>query len=260
MKTTDLFKNNRSSRRLNESMEKTFGKKLNLESFDLPRLEDTRNKLRTQLSQVRSESGFNENLENDAYTQAQWMLDAINSEIAEREEFISDPSVAEVSTDEGADSLENQVAMLLKRFDENMNEIGGYGDPDQDKIVELLKQGDVDGATEIVWYAYADQDGGELRNMDSYIEDLEDEFGALVQDGADDEGGDTDDSYALASAGHGAASARPPAGAAGWRGRSHAAGRDASRARGPSQVPRDAPQPSGEGERFPHRGGAQRPR
>jgi hypothetical protein len=184
-------------------MEKTFGKKLNLESFDLPRLEDARNKLRTQISQVRSESGFNENLENDAYTQAQWMLDAINSEIAEREEFISDPSVAEVSTDEGADSLENQVAMLLKRFDENMNEIGGYGDPDQDKIVELLKQGDVDGATEIVWYAYADQDGGELRNMDSYIEDLEDEFGALVQDGADDEGGDTDDSYALASAGHG---------------------------------------------------------
>ena len=90
MKTTDIFKLNRDSRRINESMEKIFGKKLNLESFDLPQLEDARNKLRTQISQVRSESKFNENIENEAYTQAQFMLDAINSEIAQREEFIVD--------------------------------------------------------------------------------------------------------------------------------------------------------------------------
>ena len=60
MKTTDLFKFNRTARRLNESLHKTFGKKLNLENFDLPQLEDARNKLRTQLSQVKAESGFNE--------------------------------------------------------------------------------------------------------------------------------------------------------------------------------------------------------
>ncbi len=87
MKTTDLFKNNRSAQRLNESLQKTFGKKINLEQFDLHQLQDARNKLRTQISQVRSQSGFNENIENDALTQAQWMLDAINSEILAREEF-----------------------------------------------------------------------------------------------------------------------------------------------------------------------------
>ena len=86
MKTADIFKMNRSPRKLNEAMEKTFGRKLNLESFDLPKLEDARNKLRTQLSQVRSKSSFNETIENDAYTQAQWMLDSIDAEILTREE------------------------------------------------------------------------------------------------------------------------------------------------------------------------------
>ena len=205
MKTTDLFKAHRSAQRLNESLEKTFGKKIDLASFDLPQLEDARNKIRTQLSQVRGQSGFNENIENEAVTQAQWMLDAINAEISEREEFIADPGVAEVSTEEGFGSLESEVARILKKFDEDMNEIGGYGDPDADKIVKLLQQGDVEGAVEEVWYAYSDQDGGEIRNMDPYIEDLEAEFEHLAQGGDEDpdEGGETDDNYAMASAGFG---------------------------------------------------------
>lgn len=87
MKTTDIFQINRSSRRLNESLEKTFGKKLSLENFDLHQLQDARNKLRTQISQVRAKSGFNETVENEALTQAQFMLDAINAEILQREEF-----------------------------------------------------------------------------------------------------------------------------------------------------------------------------
>lgn len=96
MKTTDIFKLNRASRRLNESMEKTFGRKLNLENFDLPKLEDARNKLRTQLSQERGNAGFNENLNNDTYIQAQWMLDSINAEILQREE--AGFEIAETST------------------------------------------------------------------------------------------------------------------------------------------------------------------
>jgi len=99
MKTSDIFK--RSSAKINESIEQIFGKKINLESFTLDQLQDARNKLRTQISQVRSESAFNETLENEAFTQAQWMLDAINAEIAEREEFIVDP--IEEYQAEGAD-------------------------------------------------------------------------------------------------------------------------------------------------------------
>jgi len=104
MNTQDLFKVDRSAQRINESIEKTFGQRLDLASFDLPKLQDARNKLRTQLSQVRNQSGFNENIENEAITKAQWMLDAINAEIAEREEFIVDND--QVFVDEEQDTQE----------------------------------------------------------------------------------------------------------------------------------------------------------
>lgn len=111
MRTTDLFKINRSSKRLNESFQKMFGKKINLETFDLEQLQDARNKLRTQVSQVRGEAGFNETLENDAFTQAQWMLDAINAEISERAEFIADPEQTTVAESDGSESeVMRQVA------------------------------------------------------------------------------------------------------------------------------------------------------
>ena len=203
MRTTDLFKSNRAADKINESIEKVFGKRLNLESFDLAQLEDARNKLRTQIYTARSESGFNENLDNDAFTQAQWMLDAINAEIAEREEFIADPSVAEISTDEAADSLEGKVTELLKRFEENAMEIGAYGDPDINEVINHLKNGDAESAVETVWYSYADQDGGEVPRLEPYVEDLQAEFEELTGDGDRDEGGETDDNYALASAGFG---------------------------------------------------------
>jgi hypothetical protein len=203
MRTTDLFKSNRAADKINESIEKVFGKRLNLESFDLAQLEDARNKLRTQIHTARNESGFNENLDNDAYTQAQWMLDAINAEIAEREEFIADPGVAEVSTDEAADSLEGRVTELLKRFEENAMEIGAYGDPDINEVINHLKNGDAESAVETVWYSYADQDGGEVPRLEPYVEDLQAEFEELAGDGDRDEGGETDDNYALASAGFG---------------------------------------------------------
>lgn len=88
MKTTDLF--NKKSQKLNEAIDKVFGQKLNFTKFTTPQLEDARNRLRTQLSQVRTESKFNETVENEAYTKAQWMLDAIVAELAEREEYIVD--------------------------------------------------------------------------------------------------------------------------------------------------------------------------
>jgi hypothetical protein len=58
---------------------------------------------------------------------------------------------------------------------------------------------------EEVAYNYADQDGGEIRSndMDNYLEDLEDQFKDLAGVSDDDEGGETDDNYALASAGFG---------------------------------------------------------
>ena len=196
MKTTDLFKINRTSKRLNESMFKTFGRKLNLETFNVEQLEDARNKLRTQIYTARSSSSFNENVENDALSQAQFMHDAIVAELSERDEPIVDNTVQE-----GADIDKQALMMILKNFDENMNERGGYGDPDYNKVLAALNQGDVESAVEEVYYAYSDQDGGEI-DMDDYLEDLQDQFKDMVGS-ADDEGGETDDAYALSSAGFG---------------------------------------------------------
>jgi len=177
MKTTDLFKINRTSKRLNESMFKTFGRKLNLETFNVEQLEDARNKLRTQIYTARSSSSFNENVENDALSQAQFMHDAIVAELAERDEPIVDNSI-----EEGADIDKQTFMMILKNFDENMNEIGGYGDPDYEKIMAALSNGDVESAVEEVYYAYSDQDGGEIRSndFDNYLQDLEDQFKDMV--------------------------------------------------------------------------------
>jgi hypothetical protein len=127
------------------------------------------------------------------------MHDAIVAELAERDEPIVDNTVYE-----GPDIDKQQLMMILKQFDENMNEIGGYGDPDFSKILAALSNGDIESAVEEVYANYADQDGGEIRSndFDNYLEDLEDQFKDIVS-GSDDEGGDTDDGYALASAGHG---------------------------------------------------------
>ncbi len=139
MKTTDLFKANRSSQRLNETFEKTFGKKIDLANFDLPKLEDARNKLRTQLSQTRSQSGFNETLENEAVTQAQWMLDAINAEIAEREQFVADPSIVEEKDDEDED--EDDTAGFGTNEDyQEVSEKAPPGDK-YERMVKHIKKG-----------------------------------------------------------------------------------------------------------------------
>ena len=200
MKTTDLFTRNRSAQRLNESLSKMFGTQLDLDSFDTPKLEDARNKLRTQIHTARQESGFNETIENETLSKAQFMHDAIVAELMDRQEHIVDTTV-----EEGADIDKQQLMDILKQFDENMNEIGGYGDPDLNKILSALGQGDVESAVEEVYGNYADQDGGEIRSndFDNYLEDLEDQFKDLVGGSDDDEGGETDDAYALSSAGFG---------------------------------------------------------
>jgi hypothetical protein len=201
MRTTDLFKSNRAADKITESIEKVFGKKLNLESFDLAQLEDARNKLRTQIHTVRSEAGFNENLENDAFTQAQWILDAINSEIAERQEFISDPGIAEL--DEAPADVYEMEYMFT----------GDDGETGDGTITYEVVDGEIDPTS---LKGYCEGDGNNKLNDDWCTEMVQpggyehEEALAYAQEdyaeqsgNQDDEGGETDDGYALASAGFG---------------------------------------------------------
>jgi len=200
MKTMEIFKT-RTSQKLNETLEKTFGKKLNLETFSIEQLNDVRNKLRTQIHQFKQGSNFNETVENETYTKAQWMLDTVNAEIAEREEFTTDAHQLEI--EEGYDSMEEQVQKLLDKFEQNAMERGAYGNVDVEAVVSLIAQGDYEGAADEVYGSYSDQDGGEVPQIEPMIDDLQNDFEELAQNSDNDEGGETDDNYALASAGHG---------------------------------------------------------
>ena len=195
MKTQDLFSIDRTAKKLNEAMEKTFGKKLNLEAFDMPQLEDARNKLRTQIHNARSQSGFNETLENEALTQAQWMLDAINAELAEREEFVADAHTADVSyeddVEEGPDvgmQMRQEVLSLLDQFEQSMNEIRAYGDINVPKVLSLLAMGKAEAAADEAGYSFTDQDGGEIPGIEDYIMDLQSDFEHLIDSAGATEG------------------------------------------------------------------------
>jgi hypothetical protein len=74
------------STRLNESLAKQFGYKLQLEQFSDVQLEDARNKLRTKISQLELEESYGNVNESPAYQKTRLMLDCINQEIMEREE------------------------------------------------------------------------------------------------------------------------------------------------------------------------------
>jgi hypothetical protein len=128
MRTTDLFNFNRSSKRLNESLHKTFGTRINFESFDTPKLEDARNKLRTQIHTARNASGFNETVENEALTKAQFMHDAIVAELMDREEHIVDTTVEEAPEDRTS----YQVARILA--DNGMS----YDSENEDEIIDAI--------------------------------------------------------------------------------------------------------------------------
>lgn len=73
------------SNKLNESLSKKFGYKINLEQFNDVQLEDARNKLRTKISQFEMNESFDSMLENHSYQKAQALLNVINQAILERE-------------------------------------------------------------------------------------------------------------------------------------------------------------------------------
>lgn len=199
MDTKNLFSVNRTSKRINETLAKKFGTRLNLESFDLHQLQDARNKLRTQISQIRQNSNFNENLENDAFLKAQFMLDAINAEIAEREEYAVNENDTDI--DEGAmKDVDYDLRMIANDGDEEelisalQGEMGsGVADVLNDMMSELQDELAAKGMNDVI------NDNDKMIEM--LWDKLVDEYGG--DDEYNDDGGETDDEYALASAGFG---------------------------------------------------------
>ena len=74
------------SKKLNESLAKSFGYKLNLEQFNDVQLEDVRNKLRTEISQLELSESYDGILDNVKYQKTKALLDVVNQAISERAE------------------------------------------------------------------------------------------------------------------------------------------------------------------------------
>ena len=193
MEARDLFSIHSSSKRLNESLQKIFGKKVRLENFTLDQLQDARNKLRTQISQVRTTGGFNETVENDAYLQAKMMLDAINAEIEERDQHI-----IEADVEEGAmKDVDYDLRMLAGEDEEELIAAlqGDYGSGVADVLNDMMSELQDELASKGM--------NDVMNDDDKMIEMLWDKLVDEYRGDDSDEGGETDDDYALASAGFG---------------------------------------------------------
>jgi hypothetical protein len=95
------------SKKLNESLAKQFGYKINLEQFSDVQLEDARNKLRTKMSQFELGESFDSVVESPTYQKTRLMLDCINQAILEREDSDEDESDVE-EKEEKADKKDDK--------------------------------------------------------------------------------------------------------------------------------------------------------
>jgi hypothetical protein len=73
-----------SAKSLNETMAKKFGTKINLDKFTVEQLEDVRNRLRTQLSQVETNESYGSIAKSDTYQKTKMFLDVINTALEEK--------------------------------------------------------------------------------------------------------------------------------------------------------------------------------
>jgi hypothetical protein len=86
MKITE-FSKPITAKALNESLAQRFGQKVAIEKFTLEQLEDARNKLRTQLSQIETNESFDAVSKSEVYQKNRLFLDVLNAAISEREEI-----------------------------------------------------------------------------------------------------------------------------------------------------------------------------
>lgn len=80
---TDDFNSSLTSEMLNESMFKKYGKRVDFTKYTREQLEDYRNIIRTQVSQLETSTGFNELLSNESYQQDKHLLSLLNTRIKE---------------------------------------------------------------------------------------------------------------------------------------------------------------------------------
>ena len=88
------------SAKLNESLAKTFGQKINLTTFTVEQLQDVRNKLRSKVFTMEQEMPYDKLHGDTGYQKNKLFIDTIHAEISERE-LVSNTAIAESIVTEG---------------------------------------------------------------------------------------------------------------------------------------------------------------
>ncbi len=78
-----------SAKRLNESLAKKFGSKINIDSFTTEQLYDARNKIRTRVFNTETTESFDK-VQSAGYQKNKLFLDVLNAALAERDDHILD--------------------------------------------------------------------------------------------------------------------------------------------------------------------------
>jgi len=124
------------SKALNESLAKRFGKKIKLENFSLAQLQDARNKLRTQLSQIEMNENFNSVVSGENYQKNKLFLDVLNAEISERGDIEETP-LEETSLREGAEDQAEIVMAAKDMVDRVTNWMEDTAEMQTESMLEL---------------------------------------------------------------------------------------------------------------------------
>ena len=111
---------------LNESLAKTFGQRIAIDKFTNEQLEDARNRLRTQLSQVEMSEKFESVNTSDTYQKAKLFLDVINAEISERETNEAKPDFLDLDKD--GDKKEPMKKAAAEKGDDKKDDSKGLTD------------------------------------------------------------------------------------------------------------------------------------
>lgn len=120
------------SKNLNETLAKQFGKKIDVDKFTLEQLQDTRNKVRTTLSDIETNESYSGLNQNETYAKNKLFLDVLNAAIAER---------ADVEVDEGEmpAGLKKHMEKKNKNKDHSKDKKAGKGEkPD---YIDIDKDG-----------------------------------------------------------------------------------------------------------------------
>jgi len=121
---------------LNESLAKRFGKKIKLENFSLTQLQDARNKLRTQLSQIEMNESFSAVSSSSSYQRNKLFLDVLNAEISERGDIEETP-LEETTLREGAEDQAEIVMAAKDMVDRVTNWMEDTAEMQTESMLEL---------------------------------------------------------------------------------------------------------------------------